>query len=161
MFFVFHRICSDDCVGGGQGKLSKSSEAFRKLSKAEILAPEGVWGRIYVKSRRFCWFFVKNTHFTTKNSWFRVIFSDFRVNYDVFCDFRCLRESARRALRRSGAQNGQNEAFFKRKHIQSWAGLQKLKSGLQRVSEENLRKISKILMIFAEKYAFYNEKQLI
>ena len=75
---------------------------------------------------------------------FGVILNDFIVNYDVLCDFRCLRESSRSGLRRSGTKNRQNENLFRwlcgrcagkpvetiRSNIKtnlSWAALEKLK----------------------------------
>ena len=104
MYFIFSENVSDDCVGGGQGKLSKTFEAFRRLSKAKILRPEGVWGKIYVKFERIYWFLLKNTYFPTKNSWFRLIFSDFIVNYNDFLRFSVsdgIRQKGSEALRRS------------------------------------------------------------
>ena len=46
-----------------------------------------------------------------------VILSDFLVNYDVSRDFQGVRESARKAPRRSDTQNGENDAFLKRIYI--------------------------------------------
>ena len=61
----------------------------------------------------------KMSIFRSKIADLGVIFSDFLVNYDVSRDFQGVRESARRAPRRSDTQNCKNDTFLKRIYIRN------------------------------------------
>ena len=89
--YVFHRICSDDCVGGGHGNLSTKLEAIQtwveQRSKSWNSRLRKVSEENLRKSLWFWCFLMTNKYFTKQNSWFRYDFERFSRKLRCFTWF--------------------------------------------------------------------------
>ena len=108
------KICSDDCVRGGQPVEKIRSNTKTNLGERRSKSWNSMFRRVSEENLRkipmiLVFFLWKMSILRSKIADFGVILSDFLVNYDVSRDFQGVRESARRAPRRSGIQNVQND----------------------------------------------------